>query len=69
MRSTAEQNDNTSGFFPGYARVAQHLLRGCYVPRVELLGSLGFMRQNEVWPMVTEIRPLNDAEAVHPMVE
>ncbi len=47
----------------------QDLLGSRYVSRVEVLEALDLVARREVWPMVTDIRPLEEAEAVHERVE
>jgi len=47
----------------------QDLLGSRYVSRVEVLETLDLVARGEVWPMVTDIRPLEEAEAVHERVE
>jgi len=47
----------------------QDLLGSRYVSRVEVLETLELVARGEVWPMVTDIRPLEEAEAVHERVE
>jgi D-arabinose 1-dehydrogenase-like Zn-dependent alcohol dehydrogenase len=47
----------------------QALLGSRYVSRAEVLEALDLVARGEVWPMVTEIRPLSEAEAVHAKVE
>lgn len=47
----------------------QDLLGSRYVSRVEVLEALDLVARGEVWPMVTDIRPLEEAEAVHERVE
>ncbi|MDH3316285.1 MAG: zinc-binding dehydrogenase [Betaproteobacteria bacterium] len=47
----------------------QDLLGSRYVSRVEVLEALDLVARGEVWPMVTDIRPLEEAEAVHARVE
>jgi len=47
----------------------QDLLGSRYVSRVEVLETLDLVARREVWPMVTDIRPLEEAEAVHERVE
>ncbi len=47
----------------------QDLLGSRYVSRVEVLEALDLEARREVWPMVTDIRPLEEAEAVHERVE
>ncbi len=40
-----------------------------YVTPLEILETYDLMVRKEVWPIVTEIRPLEEAEIVHEMVE
>jgi len=40
-----------------------------YVSPLEILETYELMARGEVWPMVTEIRPMADAERLHAMVE
>ena len=40
-----------------------------YVTRVEILETCDLVARGEVWPLVTVIRPLQEAEAVHDLVE
>lgn len=47
----------------------QEILGSRYVTRSEILDSLDLVRRGEVWPMVTEIHPLADAEVLHDRVE
>ena len=47
----------------------QDLLGSRYVSRVEVLETLDLVARGEVWPMVTDIRSLEEAEAVHERVE
>lgn len=47
----------------------QDLLGSRYVSRVEVLETLELVARGEVWPMVTDMRPLEEAEAVHERVE
>ncbi len=47
----------------------QDLLGSRYVSRVEVLEALDLVARREVWPKVTDIRPLEEAEAVHERVE
>lgn len=47
----------------------QELLGSRYVSRVEVLEALELVARAEIWPMVTDIRPLEEAEAVHARVE
>lgn len=45
------------------------ILGSRYVTRAEVLETLDLVARKEVWPMVTEIRPLAQAEAVHERLE
>jgi len=47
----------------------QDLLGSRYVARSEILETLDLVARREVWPIVTEIRPLEEAEALHERVE
>jgi len=47
----------------------QDLLGSRYVTRSEILETLELVARGEVWPIVTEIRPLAEAEALHERVE
>lgn len=47
----------------------QDLLGSRYVSRAEVRESLDLVARGEVWPIVTDIRPLEEAEAVHTRVE
>jgi propanol-preferring alcohol dehydrogenase len=47
----------------------QDLLGSRYVTRSEILETLELVARGEVWPIVTEIRPLADADALHERVE
>jgi propanol-preferring alcohol dehydrogenase len=47
----------------------QELLGSRYVTRSEILQACDLVARGEVWPMVTEIRPLEEAETVHEHVE
>jgi propanol-preferring alcohol dehydrogenase len=47
----------------------QDLLGSRYVTRTEILETLELVARKEVWPIVTEIRPLEEAEALHERVE
>jgi D-arabinose 1-dehydrogenase-like Zn-dependent alcohol dehydrogenase len=40
-----------------------------YVTRAEILQTCDIVARGEVWPLVTEVRPLEEAEAVHARVE
>ena len=45
------------------------ILGSRYVTRAEVLETLDLVARKEVWPLVTDIRPLAQAEAVHERVE
>ena len=47
----------------------QELLGSRYVTRREILDTFDLVARGEVWPLVTDIRPLAEAEAVHARVE
>ncbi len=47
----------------------QDLLGSRYVTRSEVVASLELVARGEVWPMVTDIRPLEEAEALHERIE
>ena len=45
------------------------LLGSRYVTRCEILDCLDLASRGEIWPIVTDIRKLEDAEALHERVE
>ena len=45
------------------------LLGSRYVTRAEIFETLDLVARGEVWPMVTDIRPMAEAEALHERVE
>ena len=47
----------------------QEVLGSRYVTRSEILEMLDLVARREVWPLVTDIRPLEEAEALHERVE
>jgi len=47
----------------------QDLLGSRYVTRSEVIESLDLVARGEVFPLVTVVRPLEEAEAVHDLVE
>ena len=47
----------------------QDLLGSRYVTRLDVLETLDLVARGEVWPIVTDIRPLADAEALHERLE
>ena len=47
----------------------QSVLGSRYVARHELMETLDLVARGEIWPLVSDIRPWTDAEAVHERVE
>jgi D-arabinose 1-dehydrogenase-like Zn-dependent alcohol dehydrogenase len=47
----------------------QEVLGSRYVTRTEIMDCLDLVARGEVFPLVTELRPLQEAEAVHDLVE
>jgi D-arabinose 1-dehydrogenase-like Zn-dependent alcohol dehydrogenase len=47
----------------------QDILGSRYVTRAEILATCEIVARGEVWPLVTEVRPLQEADAVHARVE
>lgn len=47
----------------------QAILGSRYVTRRDILQTLDIVARGEVWPLVSELRPLAEAEAVHARVE
>ncbi|HEY5378917.1 MAG TPA: zinc-binding dehydrogenase [Pseudolabrys sp.] len=47
----------------------QSILGSRYVTRREILDVFDLVARREVWPLVTDLRPLEEAEAVHARVE
>jgi D-arabinose 1-dehydrogenase-like Zn-dependent alcohol dehydrogenase len=47
----------------------QAVLGSRYVTRVEILEACDLVARGEVWPLVTVVRPMQEAEAVHDLVE
>jgi D-arabinose 1-dehydrogenase-like Zn-dependent alcohol dehydrogenase len=47
----------------------QDLLGSRYVTRLEVLETLDLVARREVWPIVTDVRPLAEAEALHARLE
>lgn len=45
------------------------LLGSRYVTRSEVIESLDLVARGDIWPVVTDIRPLEEAEALHERVE
>lgn len=50
-------------------RKEQDLLGSRYVTRGEILETLDLVVRGEVWPLVSEIHPMEEAEAVHARLE
>ena len=40
-----------------------------YVTYTDIIESLKLVARGEIWPVVSEIRPLNDGETIHELVE
>lgn len=47
----------------------QAILGSRYVTRAEILEACDLVARGDIWPLVTEIRPLEEAEAVHARLE
>ncbi len=47
----------------------QSILGSRYVTHVEILEACDLVARGEVWPLVTVVRPLQEAEAVHDLLE
>src|SRR5262249_17863791 len=47
----------------------REVLGSRYVTRAEILESCDLVARGEVWPLVTDVRPLAEAEALHERVE
>ena len=47
----------------------QDLLGSRYVTRTEIMAAFDLVARGAVWPLVTDVRPLAEAEAVHARVE
>jgi propanol-preferring alcohol dehydrogenase len=47
----------------------QSILGSRYVTRADILEACDLVARGEVWPVVTVVRPLQEAEAVHDLVE
>ena len=47
----------------------QSVLGSRYVTRSEVVEALDLVARGEVWPLVTDIRPLEEAEALHARIE
>src|ERR1043166_270048 len=59
--------------FPALARdmlnKEQDLLASRYVSRTDIMAAFDLVARGEVWPLVTDVRPLAEAEAVHERIE
>lgn len=47
----------------------QSVMGSRYVTRTEIIEALELVARGELWPLVTDIRPLEEAEALHERVE
>jgi propanol-preferring alcohol dehydrogenase len=47
----------------------KEILASRYVSRAEVVDVLEIVARGEVWPLVTDIRPLAEAEALHALIE
>jgi alcohol dehydrogenase, propanol-preferring len=47
----------------------QQILGSRYVTRIEIIEALELVARGEVWPLVSEIRPMEQAEELHALVE
>jgi D-arabinose 1-dehydrogenase-like Zn-dependent alcohol dehydrogenase len=47
----------------------QEVLGSRYVTRAEIVETFDLVARGEIWPIVTDIRRLEDAEALHARVE
>lgn len=47
----------------------KEVLASRYVSRAEVVEMLDIVARGEVWPMVTDIRPMEEAEALHALLE
>jgi propanol-preferring alcohol dehydrogenase len=47
----------------------QAILGSRYVTRIEVIEALEIVERGDIWPLVTEIRPMEEAEALHELVE
>ena len=47
----------------------QDLLGSRYVTRSEILETLELVARGEVWPLVTDVRPLEEAESLHERID
>jgi D-arabinose 1-dehydrogenase-like Zn-dependent alcohol dehydrogenase len=47
----------------------QQILGSRYVTRIEVIESLELVARGEVWPLVSEIRPMEEADELHALVE
>jgi D-arabinose 1-dehydrogenase-like Zn-dependent alcohol dehydrogenase len=47
----------------------KELLSSRYVSRVEIIEALDIVARGEIWPVVTEIRPMEEAEELHGLIE
>ena len=47
----------------------REILGSRYVTRLEILDALSLVARGEVWPLVTDVRPMTEAEALHVRIE
>ena len=47
----------------------QDLLGSRYATRIEILETFDLVARGELWPIVTDIRPMEEAEAIHECIE
>ena len=47
----------------------KEVLASRYVSRAEIIETLDLVARREVWPIVTEVRPMAEADALHDMIE
>ena len=47
----------------------KEVLASRYVSRAEIVDVLGIVARGEVWPVVTDIRPMEEAEELHTLLE
>ena len=64
-----QRRQDVQPFGGGSANKEQDILGSRYVTRAEVLKSLDLVARGEVFPLVTVVRPLEEAEAVHDLVE
>ena len=50
-------------------RKEQDLLGSRYTTRADIIATYELIAKREVWPIVTDIRPMEEADAIHDRVE